>query len=84
MLTGPDFVKFMARLNLSLLLGRWGSAKRQLSSRTLRWFYRAYGHILIKRWEAANKDFGERIKALAQKARSLRARTDKPSSPAGE
>jgi hypothetical protein len=73
MLTGPEFVKFAAKLNLNLLMGRWRSARRQLHAATLRWFYRAYGHILIKQWEAANKDFGERIKALAEKARSLRA-----------
>ena len=73
MVVGPEFVKFAARFNVNLLLGRWHSARRQLNAGMLRWFYRAYGHVLIRRWEAANKDFGERIKALAEKARLLRA-----------
>jgi radical SAM superfamily enzyme YgiQ (UPF0313 family) len=74
MLAGPEFVKFAARFNLSIIMGRWRSARRQLHAAMLRCFYRAYGHVLIRQWEAANKDFGERIKALAEKARSLRAR----------
>ncbi|MCX8052415.1 MAG: B12-binding domain-containing radical SAM protein [Armatimonadetes bacterium] len=73
MLAGPEFIKFAIKLNVNLMLGRWRSARQQLRSAVRRWFYRAYGHILIKRWEAANKDFGERIKALAEKARSIGA-----------
>jgi radical SAM superfamily enzyme YgiQ (UPF0313 family) len=72
MLIGPQTIAFAAKLNLNLLQGRWMSARTQLSSATKRWFYRAYGHFLIRKWEAANKDFGERIQALAQKARTLR------------
>lgn len=72
MVFGLQFVKFAAKFNLSLLMGRWRAAKRLLDNRLLRGFYRAYGHILIKRWEAANKDFGERIKALTERARSVR------------
>jgi len=78
LLLGPDSIKLAARLNLSLIQGRWHSAKRQLNAGILRWFYRAYGHVLIRRWEAANKGFGERIQALAQKARTLRS-TPQPS-----
>lgn len=73
MLVGPQTIAFAARLNLSLLQGRWRSAHRQLSAAAKRWFYRAYGHFLIRKWESANKDFGERIQALAQKARAIRA-----------
>lgn len=73
MVLGPEFVKFVAKLNLSLIMGRWQSARLQVRTAVRRWFYRAYGHVLIKRWEAANKDFQERIKALADKTRSLRA-----------
>ena len=79
MVFGFDFLKFAAKLNANLLLGRWHSARRQLEARGLKWFYRAYGHFLIRRWEAANKDIGERIKALAEKASALRAQ--KQSSP---
>lgn len=73
MLVGPESVKLAARLNLNLVAGRWHSAREQLRSAGLRWFYRAYGHFLIRKWESANKDFGKRIQVLAQKARSIRA-----------
>lgn len=79
MVFGLDFIKFAARLNANIVLGRWRAAKRQVDTRVLKWFYRAYGHFLLRRWEAANKDIGERIKALAEKARALRA--GKPPSP---
>ncbi len=46
MLWGREFMKFLLRLNANLLLGRWSSAKRQVNTRLLRWFYRAYGHVL--------------------------------------
>ncbi|MCL5102772.1 MAG: B12-binding domain-containing radical SAM protein [Armatimonadetes bacterium] len=72
MLCGRDFLRLVAKLNLDLMLGRWGSAKRRMNAAVLKWFYRAYGHFLLRRWEAANKDFGERIKALARNARALR------------
>lgn len=70
MLIGLDFVKFLGRLNWNLLLGRWRRARWQLESRTRQWLYRAYGHILIRRFEAANK---ERTRALAELARDIRA-----------
>ena len=79
MLFGVDFLKFAAKFNANLLCGRWHSAKRQLNARTLKWFYRAYGHFLINRWDAANKDVGERVKALADRACALRVQ--KGSSP---
>lgn len=74
MLLGVDFLKFAAKFNLNLLAGRWTSARRQLDARVMRWMYRTYGHFLLRRWEAANKDFGERIKALAEKAREVSKR----------
>ena len=71
MLTGLDFLKFLAKLNLNLLLGRWQNARWQVEARVRKWLYHAYGHFLIRRFEAANKDFGERIKALADKTRIM-------------
>jgi radical SAM superfamily enzyme YgiQ (UPF0313 family) len=71
MLAPPQFIRFMLKLNLNLLLGKWHDAKLQIRVASRRWFYRAYGHVLIKRWEAANKDFGEKIRVLAEKARAL-------------
>lgn len=76
MLVGPDFLKFLGRLNWNLLRGRWQRARWQVESRTRQWFYRAYGHILIRRFEAANK---ERTKALADLARGIRASVGPPS-----
>lgn len=70
MLVGLDFVKFLGKLNWNLLLGRWHRAKWELESRGRQWLYRAYGHILIRRFEAANK---ERTKALAELTRGIRA-----------
>jgi len=73
MLCGLETLKFAAKLNLNIMSGKWGWATRQLETRVRRWVYRAHGHRLIRRWEAANQDFGERVKALAEKARALRA-----------
>jgi len=74
MLVGFDFIKFLAKLNLNLLMGRWSKASWQVEARARKWLYRAYGHFLIRRFEAANRDFGERIKALAEKARDFSAK----------
>mgnify|MGYP005837752743 FL=1 len=73
MVAGIDFIKFAARLNANILRGRWNSAVRQVENRALKSFYRAYGHFLIRRFESANKDIGEKIRALAEKARALRS-----------
>ncbi|MCE5314322.1 MAG: radical SAM protein [Armatimonadota bacterium] len=73
MLCGLETFKFAARLNADILTGKWRWAKREIETRVWRWVYRAHGHRLIRRWEAANRDFGERIKALAEHARALRA-----------
>lgn len=72
MFVSVDSLKFAVRFNTNILRGRWRFARRQLDIRTMRAKYRAYGHVLIRRFEAANKDFGERIKALADKARNIR------------
>ncbi|MGQ9580988.1 MAG: B12-binding domain-containing radical SAM protein [Armatimonadota bacterium] len=71
MLAPPQFIRFILKLNLNLLLGRWQSARLQMRVALRRWFYRVYGHVLIKRWEAANRDFAEKIKVLAERARSI-------------
>jgi len=68
MLWGGEFLQFFFKLNANLFLGRWKSARQQLYNRCIRCFYRAYGHVLIKRWEEANKDFGDRLTALALRA----------------
>lgn len=70
MLVGLDFVKFLGKLNWNLLLGRWHRAKWELRTRGRQWLYRVYGHVLIRRFEAANK---ERTKALAELTRGIRA-----------
>lgn len=74
MLFGLDFLKFALKINLNLIRGRWQLARKQINARLLKAFYRAYGHILIRRWEAANKDFGERVNALTLRARALRVK----------
>jgi len=71
MLFSPDFIAFLARFNADLLLGRWHNARRQFWAALLRWFYRAHGHFLLKRWEAANRDIAERVRILAQRTREL-------------
>lgn len=71
MIASADFVVFLAKFNVNLLLGRWKSARKQLGARVLRWFYRAYGHFLLKRWETANRGFSERVTELANQARKL-------------
>ncbi|MDH7601543.1 MAG: radical SAM protein [Armatimonadota bacterium] len=73
MFAPPQFLRFMLKLNFNLLRGKWQDARLQMRVALRRWFYRAYGHVLIKRWEAANKDFGEKIRMLAEKARSMGA-----------
>jgi radical SAM superfamily enzyme YgiQ (UPF0313 family) len=75
MLCGPEVLKFAAKVNWNLVRGRWASVKGQVRSRALRSFYRAYGHVLLRRFEAANKDFGEWVKALKHRASSLRTVT---------
>lgn len=67
MLVNPDFVSFLC----NILIGRWRKAKEHARMRIYGWFYRAYGHVLVKRFDAANKDFAERIRHLAQGARRL-------------
>ncbi len=81
MLCGLDFLKFLTRFNYDLLAGRWRSAKWRVGARARNWGYRFYGHFLVRRFEAANKDFAERIKALAVKARELSANKRKQPAP---
>ncbi len=40
-------------------------------------FFRYYGNRQIKRWEAANRDFAERIKSVGERTRDL-ARSKRP------
>jgi len=67
MLLRPGFVPFLA----NLLVGRWRQAKTQARMRVYGWFYRAYGHVLLKRLEAANGEFAEKIRGVADGAREL-------------
>jgi radical SAM superfamily enzyme YgiQ (UPF0313 family) len=60
----PDSLAFLS----NLLIGRWHEAKSHARMRALGWFYRAYGHVLTKRFDAANKDFSEMIKNLSEGA----------------
>lgn len=67
LLVNPDFVAFLA----NLIIGRWRKAKSHARMRMHGWFYRAYGHLLVKRLDVANKDFAEKIKNVAEGAREL-------------
>lgn len=69
MLCGLNALLSVTRFNLNLLMGRWSAAKRHLNAAVLRGIYRAYGHVLLRRWEAANKGFGEQVKSLTKSAR---------------
>lgn len=75
MIASLDFLVFLGRFNLNLLLGRWKKARRQLGVRVLRWFYRAYGHFLLRRWEGANRGFAERVRGLALRTRELTSKS---------
>ena len=75
MLCGPEVIKFAAKVYWNLLRGRWRSVRWQMHTRMLRWFYRAYGHVLIRRFEAANKDFSDWIKAFKQRTSALGVKT---------
>jgi radical SAM superfamily enzyme YgiQ (UPF0313 family) len=73
MLFGLGFVKFLARLNLSLLLGRWRRAKWEFDTRVRKWAYTGYGHFLIRRVEAASKEWTQVLAGAARRIRgSLR------------
>ena len=67
MLVSTDFVAFLA----DLLIGRWRHAKARARMRIYRWFYRAYGHVLVNRFEAANRGFSEKIRSMADGAHRL-------------
>lgn len=67
MLVNPDFISFLAKV----MIGRWKDAKTQARMRSLGWFYRAYGHILTKRFIKANRDFAKKIKTVSEGARDL-------------
>lgn len=80
MLVGLDFVKFLAKLNLNLLKGRWSRARWEIGRRARRWGYSAYGHFLIRRVEAANREWTQ---ALAGVTRRIRESLKTPHGKAG-
>ncbi len=61
MLVRPDFAHFFA----NVFVGRWRKAGDYARMKVYGWFYRAYGHVLTRRYIAANKDFIDNIKSLA-------------------
>lgn len=67
MLINPDFVSFLVKV----MIGRWKDAKIQARMRSLGWFYRAYGHMLTKRFDKANRGFIKKIKSLSEGAIDL-------------
>ncbi len=69
MLVGIDFVKFLARLNWNLVRGRWHRAKWQVETRARKWLYTAYGHFLIRRVEAASKEWTQALAGVARRIR---------------
>ena len=73
MVAGVDVLSFAVKFNVNLLLGRWQNAKRHFWSRFLKGFYRLYGHILIRRFESANREFMRQIRQdWAQLAQRMR------------
>jgi hypothetical protein len=66
-LISPSFVLFLA----DILIGRWRSARTRARMRIYGWFYRLYGHVLVKRLDKANEDFTEKIRSIAEGAREL-------------
>ena len=67
MLVGLDFLKFLAKLNLNLLKGKWRRARWEIERRARRWAYSAYGHFLIRRVEAANKEWTQALARLTRR-----------------
>ena len=72
MVLGFGFVKFLARLNVNLLRGRWHRARWEIERRARKWAYAGYGHFLIRRVEAANKEWTQRLAGVAQRIRGVR------------
>lgn len=69
-------LKMLVNVNLltflgNLFAGRWRKLYVRARMRMHGWFYRAYGHLLAKRFEVANRNFAEKIKSLADGARGL-------------
>lgn len=69
MLIGPDSFRFFAKLNLNLLRGKWKRARWEIERRVRRWAYSAYGHILIRRVEAANREWTQALAKVPQRIR---------------
>lgn len=69
MLIGPDSVKFLAKLNLNLLKGKWKRARWEIERRARKWAYSAYGHILIRRVEKANREWTQALARVPQRIR---------------
>jgi len=69
MLVGIDFAKFLVRLNWNLLRGRWSRAAWQIETRARKWLYTAYGHFVIRRVEAASKEWTQALAGLARRLR---------------
>lgn len=67
MLINAEFLEFIA----NLLIGRWHKATSHARMKMHRWFYRACGHILINRFESANKDFADKIRSIKDGARDI-------------
>jgi radical SAM superfamily enzyme YgiQ (UPF0313 family) len=65
MLVRPDWAAFVVHV----LAGRWRKARDHARMKLSGWFYRAYGHMLAKRYIAANKDFADRMKGLTVSSR---------------
>lgn len=77
MLVGLDFVKFVAKLNWSLLRGRGRRAKWEFDSRARKWAYTGYGHFLIRRVEAASKEWTQVLAGVARRIRGSRKPLEK-------
>ncbi len=72
MLVGLDFVKFLAKLNVDLLKGKWSRARWEVERRGRRWMYSAYGHFLIRRVEAASKEWTQALAKVTRRIQGIR------------
>lgn len=72
MLVGLDSLVFLAKLNLNLLRGKWSRARWEIERRARRWAYAAYGHFLIRRVEAASKEWTQALAKVTRRIQGIR------------
>ena len=78
MLIGFDSVRFIAKLNVDLLRGKWSRARWEIERRARRWLYSAYGHFLIRRVEAASKEWTQALAKVTRRIQGIRENLKPP------